>query len=101
MHLFSAGQDDAHITMTGFDYATFHELLQHFSPLFHQYTTHAASGSNTMQLPALNNLSCNGFVLSFGVDKDLWIIRCSTGKFLDDCIQHQKSGFIFQSEFCC
>jgi hypothetical protein len=27
MHLFSAGQDDALITMTGFHHATFHELL--------------------------------------------------------------------------
>jgi hypothetical protein len=55
MHLFSAGQDDALITMTGFDYATFHELLQHFSTLSYQYTPHVASGSNIMQLPALNN----------------------------------------------
>jgi hypothetical protein len=53
MHLFSAGQDDALITMTGFDYATFHEL-QHFFT-FHQYTPHIAFGSNIMQLPALNN----------------------------------------------
>jgi hypothetical protein len=34
MHLFRTGQDDVLITMTGFDYATFHELLEHFSPLF-------------------------------------------------------------------
>jgi hypothetical protein len=53
MHLFGAGQDDALITMTGFDYATFHEL-QHFFT-FHQYTPHIAFGSNIMQLPALNN----------------------------------------------
>jgi hypothetical protein len=30
MHLFNGGQDDALITMTGFDHANFNELLQHF-----------------------------------------------------------------------
>jgi hypothetical protein len=54
MYLFSAGQDDALITMTGFDHATFHEFLQNIFPLFHQYTPHAASGSNIKQLPGLN-----------------------------------------------
>jgi hypothetical protein len=54
-HLFSAGQDDALITITGFNYAKSHELLQHFSPLCYQYTPHVASGLNTKQLPGLNN----------------------------------------------
>jgi hypothetical protein len=56
MHLFNGGQDDALITMTGFDHANFNELLQHFSPLFHQYTPHDASGCNIQSLPECNNL---------------------------------------------
>ena len=56
MHLFNGGQDDALITMTGFDHANFNELLQYFSPLFHQYTPHVASGCNIQSLPIRNNL---------------------------------------------
>ena len=56
MHLFNGGQDDALITMTGFDHANFNELLQYFSPLFHQYTPHVASGCNIQSLPVRNNL---------------------------------------------
>jgi hypothetical protein len=55
MYLFNSGQDDALITMTGFNHANFNELLQHFSPLFYQYTPHIASGCNIQQLPGHNN----------------------------------------------
>jgi hypothetical protein len=34
MHLFNEDQDVALITMTGFNYATFNELLTIFSPIF-------------------------------------------------------------------
>jgi hypothetical protein len=56
MQLLNGRQDDALITMTGFDHVTFNELLQHFSPLFHQYTPHVASGCNIQSLPVRNNL---------------------------------------------
>jgi hypothetical protein len=56
MHLFNGGQDDALITMAGFDHANLNELLQHFSPLFHQYTPHVASGCNIQSLLECNNL---------------------------------------------
>jgi hypothetical protein len=56
MHLLNGGQGDALITMTGFDHASFNELLQHISPLFYQYTPHVASGCNIQQLLERNNL---------------------------------------------
>jgi hypothetical protein len=59
MQLLNGRQDDALITMTGFDHATFNELLQHFSPLFHQYTPHVASGCSIQSLPIRNNLRDN------------------------------------------
>jgi hypothetical protein len=56
MHLFNGGQGDALITMTGFDHANLNVLLQHYSPLYHQYTPHVASGCNIQPLPVRNNL---------------------------------------------
>ena len=56
MHLFNGGQGDALITMTGFDHANLNVLLQHYSPLYHQYTPHVASGCNIQSLPVRNNL---------------------------------------------
>jgi DDE superfamily endonuclease len=51
MHLYNGQQDDALITTTGFNYATFNQLLDLFAPVFLRYTPHVVSGSNIMQLP--------------------------------------------------
>jgi hypothetical protein len=51
MHLYNGQQDDALITTTGFNYATFNQLLDLFAPVFLRYTLHVLSGSNIMQLP--------------------------------------------------
>ena len=40
MHLFNSGQDDALITLCGFDHESFAMLLNLFEPYFDQYTPH-------------------------------------------------------------
>jgi len=51
MHLFNAGQDEALITVMGFSFATFWELLELFTPVYLRYTPQFSSGSNITLLP--------------------------------------------------
>ena len=44
IQVYNSGQDDAMITLTGFDYQSFHRLLQPFSVMFEQYTPFTSSG---------------------------------------------------------
>ena len=50
MHLYNARQDDALITMTGFNFAAFESLLEFFAPLFKQLTPHVPSGCNIQRV---------------------------------------------------
>ena len=44
LYLYQSGQDDAMITLTGFNYAAFHKLLGLFEAFFEAYTPHSKSG---------------------------------------------------------
>jgi hypothetical protein len=51
VQLYWGRQDDALITITGFNYATFNSLLELFAPAYLRFTPHVSSGSNIMELP--------------------------------------------------
>jgi len=50
-YLFNAEQDDAIITVMGFSFATFWDLLELFTPVYLGYTPHVSSSSKITHLP--------------------------------------------------
>jgi len=55
MHLFNAGQGDALITVTGFSFSTFQDLLELFTQVYLRYTPHVTSGSKNIRLSFLHH----------------------------------------------
>lgn len=44
MRLYNSGQDDALVTICGFNHDSFSKLLDLFDPLFHKYTPYSSDG---------------------------------------------------------
>jgi len=80
--LFMSANDQALITMTGFDHSCFHYILHRFAPLYALYSPYSESGMvRRLRLPArrprsLNALQCLGLVLAWGRTRGSIMVLC-------------------------